>query len=545
MLHNDSPAAGSSLKADLLITNAIVRTMDADQSVAAEVAIHGNRIAAVGVAGELRGLAGPCTRIIDAGGALVLPGFNDAHVHFLMGGFSLGQVDLRGARSPEEFTELLRVHAAKVPDGQWILGGEWDHERWPGAPLPTREWVDAAAGEHPVLLSRLDGHMAIANTRALTLAGVNRNTQDPAAGFLVRDPRTGEPTGLLKDTAMGLVEKVIPVSTFAEKLAAARAASRHAARLGVTSVQDMSTGADLGVYQQLMAEGELRTRIYGLTPLSRWERLAATGLRAPFGTDFLRIGGMKAFSDGSLGSATALFFDPYLNDPGNCGLPGPDLFPAGAARERMIGADRAGLQLVTHAIGDRANQLVLDLYREVVAANGPRDRRSRIEHAQHLRPAEIARFGPEGIIASMQPYHAVDDGCWCEARIGPELIRHTYAFRSLLDAGAVLAFGSDWTVAPLDPLTGIAAAVMRQTLDGRHPEGWLPEQRLTVAETVRAYTMGSAYAEFAEDVKGSITPGKLADLVILDRDLFTIDPATITAATVLVTIVDGRVVHEK
>jgi predicted amidohydrolase YtcJ len=535
---------GDSMIADLIILNAKVQTLDAPNPSAEAVAILGNRIVAVGANAEIRALAARHTRIIDAGGRLVMPGFNDAHVHFLMGGFQLSNVDLRDTKSPVEFADRIARFAERMPAGQWILGGEWDHERWPGVPMPAKEWIDAATLNYPVFLSRLDGHMALANSVALKLAGVTRMTKDPDAGMIARDG-AGEPTGLLKDTAMAYVEKVIPENTFEEKLAAARAATDYAASLGVTSVQDMSTGTDVGVFQTLLQRGQLKTRVYGLTPLSRWERLGNTGIRAPFGCDMLRIGGLKAFSDGSLGSSTALFIEPYADTPETRGLPGPDMFPEGGLLKRVLAADRAGLQVFIHAIGDRANEQILDVYREVSRANGPRDRRFRIEHAQHLRASEIPRFGSEHVIASMQPYHAIDDGRWCQQRIGKERCQGAYAFRSLLETGATLAFGSDWTVAPLNPMTGVYAAVTRRTLDGKHPQGWFPEQKLTVEETVWAYTVGSAYAEFADHVKGTITPGKLADIVVLDQDIFEINPVEILNTKVTATVVDGRMVYER
>ena len=306
----------------------------------------------------------------------------------------------------------------------------------------------------------------------------------------------------------------------------------------------MSAGTDVGVYQTLLQRGELKTRVYAVAPLPAWERVANTGVRAGFGNDLLRIGGLKGFSDGSLGSTTALFFEPYLDSPGTKGLPADEMFPDGAMLRRVREADRAGLQVMIHAIGDRANDQVLSVFEEVQQANGARDRRFRIEHAQHLRAADMPRFAKGRVIASMQPYHAADDGRWAEKRIGPERARTTYAFRSLLDAGVVLAFGSDWTVAPLNPLLGLHAAVTRRTLDGKHPDGWIPEQKITIEEAVRAYTAGSALAEFADQTKGTITPGKLADLVMLDRDIFRIDPAEIDRARVLLTIMDGRVVYE-
>jgi predicted amidohydrolase YtcJ len=533
-----------SITADLLITNGVVRTMDTNQPVAEAVAVIGNRIAAVGSNASLAGAAGPKTTIIDARGRLVLPGFNDAHVHFLSGGFQLSQVDLRSADSPAEFTRRIREFAARVKPGTWMTGGDWDHERWTGAPLPTKEMIDVATTNVPVFVSRLDGHMALANSLALKLAGIARAPKSPEGGLIVTN-QSGEPTGLLKDAAMGLVYRVIPAATFDEKLAAAHAATEHAASLGVTSVQDMSTGADVGVYQELLRRGGLKTRIYGFSPLPNWERVAASGVRAAFGSEMLRVGGLKGFSDGSLGSTTALFFQPYHDEPGTSGLPADEMFPEGAMVKRIKNADAAGLQVVVHAIGDKANDTMLSIFKEVAGANGGRDRRFRIEHAQHLRAQDILRFGRSGVIASMQPYHAADDGRWAEKRIGRERCKGTYAFRALLDSGARLAFGSDWTVAPLDPMQGILAAVTRRTLDGKHPAGWIPEQKISVEEAVRAYTAGSAYAEFSEHVKGTITPGKLADLVILSRDIFTIDPVAIGDVRVETTILDGRVVFQR
>ena len=534
----------ASVAPDLLIINAVVHTMDQALPAADAVAILGNRIAAVGSTAEIRPLAGPRTRVIDAGGKLVLPGFNDAHVHFLSGGFSLANVDLRDAQSPQEMARRLGEYARKLPKGRWILGGDWDHERWPGAPLPTREMIDAATPDNPVWVSRLDGHMALGNTLALKLAGITRETKDPPGGLVVRDPKTGEPTGVLKDCAEDLVDRVIPEKTFEEKHIAARAGTDYAAQVGVTSLTDLSAGEDVGLYQHMLERGELKTRIYATRSIVSWETLARTGVRAAFGSDMLRIGALKGFADGSLGSSTALFFQPYSDTPDTRGLLFDQMLPEGIMLKRVEGADKLSLQVMIHAIGDEANMRILDIYQQAADKNGPRDRRFRIEHAQHLRPAEIARFGKQKVIASMQPYHAADDGRWCDKRIGPERSKDTYAFRSLLDAGAVLAFGSDWTVAPLNPMEGLKAAVTRQTLDGKHPDGWHPEQKLTLDEAIHAFTVGSAYAEFAEHLKGTITPGKLADIVMLDRDIYKINPSDIDKARVVLTVMDGRIVHE-
>ncbi|MEP6923055.1 MAG: amidohydrolase [Pyrinomonadaceae bacterium] len=533
-------AQSPKMTADLIIVNARVRTMNSSQPTAEAVAVWGNKIAAVGSNADIRLLAGANTKIIDAGGKLVLPGFNDAHVHFMSGGFQLSSVDLRDAASPQEFAERIRKFAAGLPKGRWVTGGDWDHERWTPANLPTREMIDAVTPDVPVFVNRLDGHMALANSAALKLAGVNKDTKTPAGGEIVRDAR-GEPTGILKDAAMNFVYAVMPEPSLAEKLAAAGAATDYAASFGVTSVQDMSAGDDVGVYQELLWQGKLKTRIYAVSPLSDWQRWARAGVHYAFGSEMLRVGGLKGFADGSLGSTTAWFFEPYLDAPNSMGLAGeqmPKMLES--ARE----ADKAGLQIMIHAIGDRANDEILKIYEQLEKENGVRDRRFRIEHAQHLRVEDIARFGRDKVVASMQPYHAIDDGRWAAKRLDEKRLKGTYAFRSLLDSGATLAFGTDWTVAPINPMLGIYAAATRRTLDDKNPNGWLPEQKITVEEAVRAYTVGSAYAEFQENLKGTIAPGKLADLVILSDNIFSINPIEIEKVKVLTTIVDGRVVYQ-
>lgn len=533
-------SGAAQVKADLVVVNAGVRTMDAAKPNAEAVAVMGNKIVAVGSNREIRALVGANTRVIDAGGKLVLPGFNDAHTHFLSGGFQLSSVDLRSAKSPQEFAQRIKDFAANLPKGRWITGGDWDHENWNPANLPTKEMIDAFTPDTPVFVNRLDGHMALANSAALRLAGVDKSTKTPDGGEIVRD-KNGEPTGILKDAAMNFIYRVLPDPSFDEKLQAAQAATDYAASFGVTSIQDMSAGNDVGVYQELLRRGTLKTRIYAVSPLPDWQRLGRTGIHYAFGSEMLRIGGLKGFADGSLGSTTAWLFEPYLDAPNSTGLAGAEM-PKMA--ENVKNADRAGLQIMIHAIGDRANDAILSIYEQAAKENGARDRRFRIEHAQHLRQQDILRFGRDKIVASMQPYHAIDDGRWAFKRLDANRLKGTYAFRSLLDSGAILAFGTDWTVAPINPLLGIYAAVTRRTLDGKNPNGWLPEQKITVQEAVHAYTFGSAYAEFQENAKGTIAPGKLADLVILSDDIFTINPVDIEKTKVLTTIVDGRMVFE-
>jgi predicted amidohydrolase YtcJ len=527
---------------DCIIINADVRTMT-NPPRATAVAVRGNRISHVGETSEIRAAARQDTEVIDAQGCLLLPGFNDAHVHFLDGGFSLANVNLRDAASTDEFARRIAEHARTLPAGKWITGGEWDHEQWPGAPLPTRKMIDCVTRHHPVFVSRTDGHMALANSMALAMAGITRQTPDVPGGFMMRD-EAGELTGLLKDAAMNAVWRAMPAPGVEEKRAAAQRATEFAAKLGVTSAQDVLAGDDVEIYRDLAAAGQLKTRIYGLYPIARWEEVARKPERPQNAAGLVRTGGVKGFSDGSLGSATAWFFEPFADDRKNYGLPGEQMFPEGAMLQRALAADKAGLQVAIHAIGDRANFEILELFKAVAQRNGPRDRRFRIEHAQHLRLREIPRFCQQAVIASVQPYHAADDGRWCESRLGPERLPGTYAFRSLLDTGAVLALGTDWTVAPLDPMLTICAAVTRSTLNGKHPAGWLPGEKITVEEAVRAYTMGSAFAEFAEHDKGSIVPGKLADLVLLDKNIFEIPPSEIGSARTRLTMLDGQIVWD-
>jgi len=535
--------------ADLIITNAKVYTVDKQQPRAEAVAVLGERIAAVGSASAIDAWRGPGTRVIDAGGRVVLPGFNDAHVHFLDSGQGLASVQLKDAGSPQEFAERIAEYAAKQPKGRWILGGTWDEQRWNPPQLPTRELIDRLTPDNPVAVGRYDGHMYLANSLALKLAHITASTPDPPGGEIGRDAH-GNPTGILKDAAQKLIDAVIPPLSHQQRLETARRALAYARSVGVTSVQEMGNpGEDLSrnleVYKELEEKGELTTRIYVAPMITDWQNYAKAGIRRAFGSNLLRTGALKAFADGSLGSSTAYFFQSYSDDPHTRGLLTEEMQPLSKMRNRLIGADRAGLQLCVHAIGDEAISLTLDLFQDVIKAHGRKDRRLRIEHAQHIAPKDFDRFAQLGVIASVQPYHAIDDGRWAEKRIGPERIKTSYAYRSLLDHGVRLALGTDWDVAPLNPLLTIYAAVTRATLDGRNPNGWMPEQKLTVAQAVEAYTMGSAYAEFQEKEKGSITPGKLADMVILSDDIFTIDPKLIRTVQVDTTIMDGKVVWQR
>ncbi|MGB4704750.1 MAG: amidohydrolase [Candidatus Saccharicenans sp.] len=529
--------------AELILINGKIWTGSSSSPEVEALAIVQNRIIKAGRNDEIKKLAGPGTRIIDLGGRRVLPGFIDGHTHFLNGGLALRSVKLRDCRSREEFVSRIEARAKDLPPGSWILNGDWDHEQFSPPVLPSRDWIDPVTPEHPVCVNRFDGHMVLVNSLALKLAGIDRKTPSPPGGEIVRDPATGEPTGILKDAAADLVYRVIPEPSLAEKKEAVRAALREAAANGVTSIHDMSDASSFEIYQELLRAGELTARLYVYFPITEIENFLRLKIKSGFGHPFLRLAGLKGFVDGSLGSSTALFFDPYSDDPQAYGLLASHMFPEGIMEKRLRQADQAGLQVAIHAIGDRANAIILDLMEKIISENPSRDRRWRIEHCQHLRKSDIERFGRLGILASVQPYHAIDDGCWAEKKIGAERVRTTYAFNSLQKAGAILVFGSDWTVAPLSPLAGIYAAVTRETLDGRNPEGWIPEEKIYVEQAVKAYTINTTLAEFSEKEKGTLEPGRLADLVVLDRDIFRIPPAEIIKTKVLLTMVDGKIVY--
>lgn len=535
--------------ADLVLVNGKLWTGNPKQPQAEAIAFRDGRIVAVGTTAEIKALAGPAANRIDLAGRRVVPGFYDSHVHLLGSGTRLGQVALKDAATEDELGKLLRAFDAKLPRDRWMLGGDWDHDRALGGKLPTAELLDKYVKDRPVLLRRYDGHMAVANSLALKMAGVTAETKDPPGGVVYRKEGTKEPTGLLRDNAMGLVERLVPAPADDEIASAIRNVLREARAVGVTSVQDMD-GSDAAtrrrlfrLYQRLARSGDLTLRIDLRWPLAEWRELADLGVQADFGNDWVRIGGVKGFVDGSLGSSTAKMFQPYLNEPGSTGV---YVTPRDKLREYILGADKAGLSIAVHAIGDEANATLLDLFDEAAKANGPRDRRFRVEHAQHLRPADVARFGKLGVVPSVQPFHIADDGRWAEGRIGAARCATSYACRGLLDGGARLAFGSDWSVAPLNPLLGLDAAVNRRTLDGKHPAGWHAGQKITVEEALTAYTLGSAYAAFQEKERGSLQVGKLGDCVVLDRDILALaERENIGKALVDFTLVGGKVVHDR
>jgi len=530
--------------ADLIISNAKIWTVDKSLPTAQAVAVLGDRIVAVGSTTGVDAWRGPHTRVIDAGGKVLLPGFNDAHVHFVSGGMQLTNVQLNDATTPEEFARRIGERAKVTPKGEWIVGGNWDETKWNPPNMPTKELIDAVTPDTPVFVSRYDGHMGLANSVALRLAGVTAETPDPPGGTVVRDDQ-GNPTGALKDAATDYIDKVIPPLTHEQRLKIVKRALAYAASVGVTSVQHLvASYEDIGVYSELLDRGELTTRIYAAPSITHVDDLAKLGIGRAFGGPYLRVGALKAFADGSLGSGTAYFYEPFLNQGNNRGLLADEMHPISLMRDRYMKADAAGLQICTHAIGDEGISTILDLYAEVEKAHGETDRRLRIEHAQHMAAKDFDRFAQLHVIASVQPYHAIDDGRFAESHIGHDRAGRTYAFRTFLDHGVRLAFGTDWEVAPLDPLLTVYAAVTRATLDGKNPNGWFPQQKLSVAEAVEAYTMGSAYAEFQEKEKGSITPGKLADMVLLSDDIFSIAPEKIRDVHVAKTFVGGKLVFD-
>ncbi|MBU4267521.1 MAG: amidohydrolase [Acidobacteria bacterium] len=529
------------LMADLVLYNGKIFTVDTNQPWAMAVAIRDGKFIAVGSDADVKKLAGKNTEMVDLKGRLALPGFNDAHVHFANGGLYLLGIDLRPARDEKEFVSILKVYIGKLPKGEWVTGGNWDHENWPSKKHPHKSLIDAITPDHPVLLQRLDGHMSIANSLALKLAGITSDTPSPEGGEIVKDKRTGEPTGILRDTAIALVDEVIPPLSRQKRELAIRAAMRHARELGVTSIQDNSSSEDLEIYQDLLKKGELAVRVNAWRGADGWADFSRLGIQAAYGGPFLRLGTVKLFVDGSMGAGTALFFEPYADDPSTCGLP---IHSQSKLNDLVRNADRVGLQIAAHAIGDKANAWILEAFALARKKNGVREARHRIEHAQVVRAQDCVSFKELGAIASIQPSHCIDDMRWAEKRIGAR-VADAYRFASFLAGGVRLAFGTDWDVEPLDPRLGLYAAVSRELPLGGPAGGWHPAEKLSLAQAIEMYTMGSAYAEFQEKVKGSITPGKFADLVVMEKNLFEISKKEILITPVVMTVLAGKIVFKK
>ena len=544
--------APAALEADLVLLGGRVFLADSAHTVAEAVAVREGRVVAVGTREEVRPLVGERTEVVELDGRLVTPGFNDAHIHFAAGGASLLAVDLLGTRSLAEIEQRVARAAAQAQPGEWIVGRGWDHTRLPASELgpggwPTKEILDRAAPRNPVILSRVDGHTSWANAEALRIAGVNRSTPNPAGGEVVRDPRTGEATGILKESAEGLVARHVPDPTPAQVRRGIVAALELAARTGVTSVQTSATATDVEVYRALRDADSLWVRVYAWHPLEMdvIRAFRGLGITAGHGDEWLRVGMLKGYTDGTLGSRTAYMLEPFADDAHTRGLA---QYRPGQLDSLVTAADAAGLQVILHAIGDAANRQALDAFERAARVNGARPRRHRVEHAQVLDRGDIPRFARLGVIASMQPTHATSDMRWAETRIGRErAVEGAYAWRSLLDAGATIVFGTDFPVEPMPPVEGIYSAVTRQSREepGVPPGGWLPAQKLTREEAIRLYTAAPAYGEWQEKRKGTLAPGMLADLVVWDRDLLTVPDAEILKAAPVLTVVGGRIVYRR
>lgn len=530
--------------ADRILLNGVFHTVDPERPAAQAVAIRGERIIAVGTSDEVRRLAGEATEVIDLRGRFAMPGFNDAHIHLASGGLAKLAVDFTGAASLEEFQERIRARLREYRPGEWVTGRGWDHTRWPEGRFPTRIDLDLVSREHPMIFTRVDGHVAVANSRALQLAGVTRETPDPPGGQIFRDGLSGEPTGMLAETAMGLVGRHVPPPSREQRRRAIELALAEAAAHGITSIHDNSSWEDFLVYEELKREGRLTLRVYEWLPFAApLERLEQMRRRGAGGADaWLRTGALKGVTDGTLGSRTAAMLEPFADDRSTSGIL---RMPAEDLRRMVVERDAAGYQIALHAIGDLANRVSLEAFAAARAANGARDARHRIEHAQVVAPADFPRFAELGVIASMQPCHQTNDQRWAGQRLGPERSRGAYAWRTFLRHGVPLAFGTDYPVEPLDPMIGLYACATRELPEGGPEGGWIPEEKITVAECIEAYTAGSAFAEFAENEKGRIRPGMLADIVVLTADVTRIPPRQILRTRAWMTLAGGRVVFRR
>jgi len=522
---------------DILITHATIwndgKLLDFDA-----ISVKNEYIVSIGKSDDLIKTASAQTRIINAQSGLICPGFIDAHVHFLQAGFNLSSVQLRDASTPQEFISRIKQFVSTVPKGSWITGGDWNHELW-GGQLPERGWIDSISTDHPIAINRLDGHMILCNSKAMALAGITDEVKNVAGGEIPRNAQN-KVIGIFKDNAADLIfAKIPPVDSIAEDRALA-SAMKYVASHGITGIHHMGNFGDLETFRR--NKSKLTTRIYAATPLSQWNQLKSYIEKNGRGDSLLHWGMLKGFMDGSLGSHTAAMFEDFTDKPGDKGFL---INPLDSISKWIKDADQAGLHIAVHAIGDKAISDLIDQFKSVQAVNRQKDRRWRIEHTQHPRTVDIQRMADLQIIASMQPYHAIDDGCWAEKVLGSERIKTTYAFSSLIKAGVKLAFGSDWFVAPPVPLLGIYAAVTRQTLDGKNPGGWVPEEKISVDEALSAYTSGAAYAGFDHHHIGSIKPGYLADLVLLDQDIRQIEPDSIKQVKVLWTMMGGKFIYNR
>ncbi len=558
---SSTPADETGVKAEMVLLHGNIWTgepgSDAPSARHAQaLAIRRGRILAVGSDAEMQPLIGPQTKVIPLNGQFVMPGFIDDHEHFLTGGFQLVQIQLRDSKDEGDFVARIAAHARMLGPDKWIEGGRWNAAKWPDARMPTRALIDSVTLRNPVFVNSWDGHQVLVNSLALERAGITEATPDPPGGVIVRDPATHLHTGLLRDTAMNLVAKIMPPRTDGEIEAALRRGLAEAARFGVTSLADMNLGEhspsgginfartpvekELSLLHRAERDGWLTARFYEIVPFSDMKRLESLGISHNTGDDWVKLGAVKAFADGSLESSTAWMYQGFADQPANTGVPNPLMSPPAKMLAQVREANAAGIQFITHAIGDRAVSGMLDVYAQSAPDTAPL--RLRLENDEVVRPADFARFRKLGIVASMQP--AIDGGSGVVERIGPARAAHSYAWRSMLDSGVALAFGSDWPVVPMNPMLGIASAVTREDVHGRPEGGWIPAQRVTVDEALRAYTSGSAYAAFQELDKGTLTPGKLADVIVLSSDPFHIAPIDLYRVNVALTIAGGKVVYD-
>ncbi len=533
---------GGSTNADLVLIPGRVFTASAEKPWVEALAVKDGVIIAAGLESEIAGLIDEGTEVLRLPGMLAVPGFNDAHVHFFDSGEGLSSVQLRDARDETEFRDRIGAFADNLPEGTWILHGNWDHESWPSREHPDRWLVDPVTPANPLFVNRLDGHIGLANTLALELAGIDDETPDPEGGEIGRDPATGRATGILVDTAQDLVYAAIPTPDPARIRRGLEAGLQHAAELGLTSIQDNADPRIFEVYEDLYREGALTLRVNAWYPISYRNDLASEGLHGPAGDDWLRRGTMKIFIDGAMGSGSAWFYEPYSDDPTTTGLAMND---EEELHRMIIEADALGFDVACHAIGDRANSVALDAFARALEVNTDRQtpRRHRIEHAQVVREEDMERFRSLGIIASIQPSHAIDDMRWAEKRIGRERCALSYRVGSFLHGDIAVAFGTDWAVEPLDPRLGIYAAVTREFTDGGPEGGWFPDERITLEEAITAYTLSSAAAEGMDDRKGMLVEGYLADITVFARDLFELEPGEWLETEVARTIVGGKTVY--
>ncbi len=523
--------------------NGKIYTVNSVKPWAEAVLVFGNKIGFVGSTDQVKAYLDGSTEIIDLQGKLMLPGFIDSHAHIVLGGFSLTSVDLSTAKSRKEFVNTLAEYVRENKNN-WVTGGNWNHQNWIEKTLPRKEWIDEFSNTTPVFVVRMDYHMALANSVALKLAGITKNTPDPPGGFIERDKLTGEPTGILKDKAMGLIQKIIPQPSVADYLQAINLAMNEAVRFGVTSIHDITYKNHFWALQKAEKENRLTARVYTRLEVEKYKALIDSEIQYDFGSDFLKVGSLKAFADGALGSSTAYFFEPYADNPDNYGLP-MEILESGELEKMIFESDKKKLQLSIHAIGDRAISEIIDIVERLDSVNPKWDRRFRIEHAQHMHEKDFNRMRKMNIIVSAQPYHLYVDGDWMSEKIGEERLKNSYAFKKFLKNNIKLCFGSDWPVVTINPLKGIYAAVTRYTEKNERGEGLIPEEKLTVEEAVKAYTIGGAYAAFQENKLGSIETGKLADFAVLSRNIFQINKEEINNVKVIMTVVDGKVVYEK